>query len=77
MFIAHLTKGTLANDLYRPEVFQTHTSPPQAQKGGLFLAELDEHALLSLLGHSDILVELAFQFNAPEMNANKHIIQYL
>ena len=64
--IAHLTKGTLSNDFDRPEVFQSHTSPPQAQKGGLFLAELGEHALLALLRHGNILVELAFQFNAPE-----------
>src|SRR5258706_2980936 len=75
--VAHLTKGTFANDLNRPEVFQTHTGPPQAQKGRLFLAELGEHAFLSLLGHGNVLVELAFQFNAPEVNANKHIIQYL
>jgi len=74
---AHLTKGTFANDLNRPEVFQTHTGPPQAQKGRLFLAELGEHALLSFLGHGYILVELAFQFNAPDVNTIKHIIQSL
>jgi hypothetical protein len=74
--LAHLTKGTLSNDLDRPEVFQTHTSPPQVQKGRLFLAELGEHALLLFMGHGNILLELAFQFNMPEMNVNEHVIHY-
>ena len=77
MLNAHLTKGTFANNLNRSEVFQTHTGPPQAQKGRLFLAELGEHAFLSLLGHGNVLVELAFQFNTPEVNTNQHINEYL
>ena len=60
----HLAKGALANDLDRPEVVHAQLGALHAEEGRFLLPQLLQLALLPLLRHQHVPLQLALQLDS-------------